>query len=71
MSASPLQGSGTFIVEAAIATLVRRTDRLLVLVNGAYGERMLAIAGRHGLQVQALRWAEGHRRPIPRRSSKP
>ena len=54
----PLQGSGTFIVEAAIATLVKRADRLLVLVNGAYGERMLAIASRHGLQVEALRWPD-------------
>jgi 2-aminoethylphosphonate-pyruvate transaminase len=56
--AVPLQGSGTFIVEAAIATLVRPGERLLVLVNGAYGERMVAIAERLGLDVQALRWAE-------------
>ena len=54
----PLQGSGTFIVEAAITTLARRSDHLLVLVNGAYGERMLAIAERQGLQTHALRWPE-------------
>ncbi len=57
-AAVPLQGSGTFAVEATIATLVRRTDRMLVLVNGAYGERMVAIATRLGLDVQALRWEE-------------
>ncbi len=57
-AAVPLQGSGTFAVEATIATLVRRTDRLLVLANGAYGERMIAIATRLGLDVRALRWAE-------------
>ena len=56
--AVPLQGSGTFIVEAAIATLVRPADRLLVLSNGAYGERMIAIATRYGRHVQALRWPE-------------
>jgi 2-aminoethylphosphonate-pyruvate transaminase len=36
----PLQGSGTFAVEAAINTLVPRDGHLLVLVNGAYGKRM-------------------------------
>ncbi len=56
--AVPLQGSGTFIVEATIATLVSRGDRLLVLANGAYGERMIAIAIRLGLSVQAIRWPE-------------
>jgi 2-aminoethylphosphonate-pyruvate transaminase len=56
--AVPLQGSGTFIVEAAIATLMKPTDKLLVLVNGAYGERMMAIANRLGRPARALRWAE-------------
>ena len=37
----PLQGSGTFAVEATIATLVPRDGKLLVLVNGAYGTRMV------------------------------
>ncbi|MBP0447309.1 2-aminoethylphosphonate--pyruvate transaminase [Roseomonas sp. SSH11] len=56
--AVPLQGSGTFIVEAAIATLVGPGDKLLVLVNGAYGERMVTIAQRMGRAVEAIRWAE-------------
>ena len=37
----PLQGSGTFVVEAVIGTLVPPTGKLLVLVNGAYGRRMV------------------------------
>jgi 2-aminoethylphosphonate-pyruvate transaminase len=37
----PLQGSGTFIVEAMIGTLVPPAGRLLVMVNGAYGRRMV------------------------------
>src|SRR5260370_15027819 len=37
----PLQGSGTFIVEAMIGTLVPPDGKLLVLVNGAYGRRMV------------------------------
>jgi 2-aminoethylphosphonate-pyruvate transaminase len=56
--AIPLQGSGTFIVEAAIGTLVGPTDRLLVLVNGAYGERMVEIARRLGRTVDLLCWSE-------------
>ncbi len=40
----PLQGSGTFAVEAAIGTLLPRDGKLLVLVNGAYGRRMVQIA---------------------------
>ncbi|HET8578426.1 MAG TPA: 2-aminoethylphosphonate--pyruvate transaminase [Methylomirabilota bacterium] len=37
----PLQGSGTFIVEAMIGTLVPPSGKLLMLVNGAYGKRMV------------------------------
>ena len=58
--AIPLQGSGTFIVEAAIGTLVGPADTLLVLANGAYGERMIEIAHRLGRKVEALRWPEDH-----------
>jgi 2-aminoethylphosphonate-pyruvate transaminase len=39
----PLQGSGTFAVEATIGTLVPRDGKLLILVNGAYGRRMARI----------------------------
>jgi 2-aminoethylphosphonate-pyruvate transaminase len=56
--AVPLQGSGTFIVEAAISTLVGPTDKLLVLVNGAYGRRIVDITRRLGRPVAAIEWAE-------------
>jgi 2-aminoethylphosphonate-pyruvate transaminase len=56
--AVPLQGSGTFIVEAAIASLIGPADKLLVLVNGSYGERMVAIARRLNRCVEALSWPE-------------
>ena len=60
--AIPLQGSGTFIVEAAIATLLPPAGKLLVLANGSYGERMVAIATRLGRSVEVLRWPED--RPV-------
>jgi 2-aminoethylphosphonate-pyruvate transaminase len=47
--AVPLQGSGTFVVEATLGTFVPRAGKVLVLVNGAYGVRMarlLAVMGR-------------------------
>ena len=52
--AVPVQGSGTFAVEAAVQTLVPRDGRLLVLVNGAYGRRIADIAGRLGRAWVAL-----------------
>ena len=39
-----LQGSGTFGVEAVLATVIPPNGKLLVLVNGAYGERIVQMA---------------------------
>jgi 2-aminoethylphosphonate-pyruvate transaminase len=39
----PLQGSGTYAVEAALATLLPWNGKALVLMNGAYGQRMARI----------------------------
>ena len=57
-AAVPLQGSGTFIVEATIGTLVRPADKLLVLVNGAYGERIAAIAKKLRLPSEVMLFEE-------------
>ncbi len=54
----PLQGSGTFSVEAMLGTVVPRAGKLLVLVNGAYGRRMVEMALTMGRSVDALEWAE-------------
>ena len=56
--AIPIQGSGTFGVEAMISSVVPPQDGLLVAINGAYGERVLTIAERHGIQTHALRFPE-------------
>src|SRR5215813_3410951 len=37
----PVQGSGTFAVEAMITSFVPKAGKLLVLINGAYGQRAL------------------------------
>ena len=54
----PVQGSGTFAVEAAIGTLVPRDGKLLVLVNGAYGRRMVQIARIIGRACTSIDTAE-------------
>lgn len=36
----PLQGSGTFVVEAMLGTLVPKDGNLLILGNGVYGRRI-------------------------------
>jgi 2-aminoethylphosphonate-pyruvate transaminase len=64
--AVPVQGSGTFAVEAAIQTLVPREGRLLVLINGAYGRRVIDIARRLGRTCVALEAPEDQ--PIPAES---
>src|ERR1700738_533469 len=48
----PLQGSGTFAVEAALGTFVPRNGKVLVPDNGAYCKRiarMLAYLGREAV----------------------
>jgi len=54
----PMQGSGTFSVEAAVGTLVPRTGHVLVPQNGAYCQR---IARRSPPPTSSARCA-----PIPR-----
>lgn len=54
----PLQGSGTFVVEAMVGTFVPRDGKLLVLVNGAYGQRIEKICNYMGRACETLRWEE-------------
>lgn len=53
-----VQGSGTFAVEATIASVVPRGEPLLVVANGAYGERIATIAATHGIEHRVLRFSE-------------
>ncbi|MGL4666908.1 MAG: 2-aminoethylphosphonate--pyruvate transaminase, partial [Saezia sp.] len=54
----PLQGSGTFSVEATVATIVPKDGHLLVLDNGAYCKRMAKLATMMGRQVSVMAQAE-------------
>ncbi len=54
----PLQGSGTFVVEAMLGCFVSAQGKLLVLVNGAYGKRMIRICRYIGRATAVLEWPE-------------
>tara|TARA_B100001750_G_C15469042_1_gene578737 strand:- start:17 stop:1132 length:1116 start_codon:yes stop_codon:yes gene_type:complete len=43
----PMQGSGTFAVEAMIGSLTQTKSKILILINGAYGQRMKEICKYH------------------------
>ncbi|MGL4253017.1 MAG: 2-aminoethylphosphonate--pyruvate transaminase [Fusobacteriaceae bacterium] len=40
----PMQGSGTFSVESVLTTAVGEEDKILIISNGAYGDRMIKIS---------------------------
>lgn len=54
----PMQGSGTFSVEAAVNTLVPRGGQVLVLVNGAYGKRMARLTEMMGRRLSVVEAAD-------------
>lgn len=53
-----MQGSGTFCVESVISSAMPRDGKLLVIINGAYGERIAAIAQRYRIETVCVRAAE-------------
>ena len=53
-----VQGSGTFGVESVISSIVSQKDVLLILANGAYGERIIKMAAIHHLNHHILRFDE-------------
>ncbi len=56
--AIPLQGSGTFGVEAVFQTGVPPTGKVVVLSNGAYGERMVLMLRHARIAHTVLRTSE-------------
>ena len=54
----PIQGSGTFAIEATLGTLIPRDGKALVLINGAYGRRMAKILDYLGRHYQTLETPE-------------
>jgi 2-aminoethylphosphonate-pyruvate transaminase len=53
-----MQGSGTFGIESVISSALPRDGKLLAVVNGAYGERIVTMSARHGIPTTVLRQDE-------------
>ena len=53
-----MPGSGTYGVEATLSSVIPPEGKLLLLINGAYGERMHKIANVQHIQHKALSFAE-------------
>lgn len=56
--AIPMQGSGTFSVEAVFSSVVPRDGKVLLLVNGAYGKRMAQMCKVLGIATEVLEFPE-------------
>jgi len=56
--AIPMQGSGTYSVEAVISSTVPPDGKLLVVVNGAYGKRIVRMAEILNIPTVVLKYPE-------------
>ena len=56
--AIPMQGSGTFALESVIGSVIPPRGKMLVVVNGAYGRRLVQIASALKVANAVLEWAE-------------
>ncbi|MFZ1043410.1 MAG: 2-aminoethylphosphonate--pyruvate transaminase [Anaerolineales bacterium] len=53
-----IQGSGTYGIESTLSSVIPPDGKLLILINGAYGHRMLKIAGIHRIHCESLIFTE-------------
>lgn len=53
-----VQGSGTFCVEAVISSVIPAEGKLLVLTNGAYGDRIVKMAQVHQIDTAVIDFGE-------------
>ena len=52
--AFPIAGTGTLAMEMAIANSTKRSDSVLIVSNGFFGDRFIDICGRKGLNTDVL-----------------
>jgi 2-aminoethylphosphonate-pyruvate transaminase len=57
-TAIPMQGSGTFGLEALLSSTIAGDGKILVAVNGAYGRRLVHIAQVLGIPVVSVEYPE-------------
>lgn len=54
----PMQGSGTFGLEAVVSSTIPPDGKLLVIINGAYGHRIAKMARMLNIATETLEYAE-------------
>ncbi|MBI3867567.1 MAG: 2-aminoethylphosphonate--pyruvate transaminase [Verrucomicrobia bacterium] len=60
-----MQGSGTFAIESVVSSVIPASGKLLAVVNGAYGQRIVQMAERHRIPATVIRCAEDQRPSLP------
>ena len=53
-----VQGSGTFGIESVVSSAIPKNGKLLVIVNGAYGKRIVRMAEVHGIPCTVQTYGE-------------
>ena len=64
-----LQGSGTYGVESVLDSSVGKKGKVLILSNGAYGERMEQICSAHGISHQMQSFSKLEALPVEKLES--
>lgn len=60
-----MQGSGTFGIESVISSVIPKNGKLLIIINGAYGERIKKMALIHGIDTVTLNSQENEIPNLP------
>lgn len=50
-----MQGSGSYVVESVLTSVIPLTGKVLIIVNGAYGERIIEMAEKLGIPYATYR----------------
>jgi len=66
----PLQGSGSFGIEAMIINFISKKDKILILINGSYGERIRKICDYHKIKNIPFVWKENEELDIKKLQKK-
>ncbi len=66
----PLQGSGSFGIEAMIINFISKKDKILILINGSYGERIKKICDYHKIKNIPFVWKENEELDIKKLQKK-
>ena len=59
-----LQGSGTYGVESVLTSVVKQNEKVLILSNGAYGERMEQICRQAKVPYDIFKYSMIHQLPL-------